>query len=240
MESFESLIAATAQQLVSSLSGLHGLTAHNGEVRREQVAQRLGVNTTQLICAIGFNFAVNHSRKLARFLGYASPENLAAERNYLFIHDRYSKLSVDDALEIYAALGRRSAPGDEWVDLVISRLNFIESQLEETINPVLVGGYKLEVRAIYENGIGSSAIVTTRLASDYALVRNIADEGMIMLETRAVSPDDFLRHPGVTEDEKSRAVFQKLIDPHLVRQYLDAHPGENREGKLVAALASLG
>lgn len=239
MQSFESLIRSPASQLVAVFSPLRGRVKGDGEVRRSQIAQLVGLSTTQLICGVGFNAELRRVPDLTRFLGYASIEALTAERNYLFIHDRYRSLSVNNVVEIYAALGKARPAVADWSDLVMSRLNNIEAQLEETINPVLIGGYKLEVRAIYENRLASPGLVKTRVDRNYTVLRDITNEAMIMLEVGAISPSDFLRNGGLSIEEKSRAIFQRLIPPPIIDSFLAEQPGADSEGKLRAARMSL-
>jgi len=236
MQSFENLIHATANDLSASFSPLRGKLRGDGDARRGQIAQLLGVNPAQLVCGVGFNVELPRIPDLPRFMGFTSREALIAERNYFFIHDRYRALSISNVVEIYAALGRSAGGAGEWSDLVMSRLNNIEAQLEETINPVLIGGYKLEVRAVYEHRLASSSLINARLDANYAVLRDITNESMLMLEVRAVAPGAFLRHPGVGIDEKARAVFQNLIPRAELESYLDEHPDGDPDGKLRAAL----
>ncbi|MGD9600806.1 MAG: hypothetical protein AB7O21_03760 [Gammaproteobacteria bacterium] len=224
MQTFESLIRAPAQTLVQIFLPLRERMRGDGEARRAHLAQLLGLNVAQLVCGVGFNASLPRVPDLVRFLGYPHPAALLAERNYLFIHDRYRSLSVNDIVEIYAALGAVPEASAEAGDLVISRLAELEAQLEETINPILVGGYRLEVRGIYESHLAVPVLVNSRLGAEYAVLRDITNESMIMLETGAVAPADFLRHPGVTAEEKSRAIFQRLISAQEVDRYLAENP----------------
>ncbi|MCC7120740.1 MAG: hypothetical protein IT493_04200 [Gammaproteobacteria bacterium] len=238
MQSFENLIQASAHGLSAIFSPLRARLKGEGEARRTQLAQLLGLNVAQLVCGVGFNVELPRIPDLPRFIGFATRDAMLAERNYLFIHDRYRALSVNNIVEIYAALGKSPGTAGEWSDLVMSRLNNIEGQLEETINPVLIGGYKLEVRAIYENRLASPALVNARLDPNYAVLRDITNESMIMLEISAIPADAFLRHPGVTIDEKARGLFQNLIPRDAVASYIAEHPDADPERKLAAALGA--
>jgi hypothetical protein len=225
--------------VIAEFSALKGIKKGDVETRREQIAGMVGLNAAQLVCGVGFNGAVNRVLNLARFLGFASTEALIAERNYAFIHDRYRSLGINDVLEIYAVLGRAEANRPEWADLIISRLNNVESQLEETINPVLIGSYKLEVRAIYENRLAAPAFLNVRFDRQYAVLRDITGESLLALESGIMNPLTFLEHPGLTVEEKSRAVFQRLIPKAVAEQYLAAHPGDQTDAKLRAAVVEV-
>lgn len=239
MQTFENLIRASAPELVAIFSPLRERVRGEGEARRTQLAQLLSLSLAQLVCGVGFNTELGRVPDLVRFLGYPHADAMHAERNYLFIHDRYRSLSVNDIVEIYAALGGSAAGAGAAADLVISRLSTLEAQLEETINPILIGGYKLEVRGIYENHLATPGLVKSRLAPEYAVLREITNESMIMLETGAISPAEFMREAGVTADEKSRALFQRLVPVEEVDRYLRERPQAADAAQLHAARANV-
>ncbi len=239
MQTFENLIRASAQGLVSLFSPLRERLRGEGAARRDHLAQLVGLNATQLICGVGFNLQLARVSDLARFLGYPALEALHAERNYLFIHDRYRSLSVNDIVEIYVALGSTEEIRLAAADLVISRLSTLEAQLEETINPILIGGYKLEVRGIYENHLAPPGLVNARLQAEYLMLREITNEAMIVLETGAISPSEFLRHAGVAAEEKSRAIFQRLIPLAEIDRYLLEQPTARDAEQLRVARTNL-
>lgn len=240
LQSFESLIRAPATGLVGIFSPLRSRVKGEGESRRAQIAQLVGLNSTQLICGVGFNPEFGRIPDLVRLLGYPARDALSADRNYQFIHDRYRNLSVNDIVEIYTVIGGNHGigVGGDASDLVISRLANLEAQLEETINPILIGGYKLEVRAIYENRLASPALIEARLDLNYSVLRDMTNESMIMLEVGAISPAEFIRHPGVTGEEKGRAIFQKLISVTDVDAYLAERPTASDAEQLKVACAS--
>lgn len=236
MVSFEALVRSSPEPLIAALVALRRKAKGDEDAVRGRIAQQLGVNITQLVCGLGFNPNTGNQVTIAKHLGFKSLEAFTAERNYQFIHDRYRSLSINNVLEIYAAA---AAQNIEWSDLVISRLNNIEAQLEETINPVLIGSYKLEIRAIYERKLASPALVKARLDANYAVLRDITNEAMIMLESGAVSPQEFMSHAGLSIEERSRAVFQRLVPTSIAEKFLQENPGLDAEGKLRAAIAGV-
>jgi hypothetical protein len=80
--------------------------------------------------------------------------------------------------------------------------------------------------------------VNTRLGAGYAVLRGITGESMVMLETGAVAAAAFLRHAGVTIEEKSRGVFLGLLPAATVQAYLAAQTEVDSADKLRAALAA--
>jgi len=227
MYSFETLLHASSDELLAIFAATRVGPLDDNDARREQIAQHLGIKVPQLLCAIGFNPSAPGQESICRALGYATFAALGTARNYAIIHDVYRALSINNILEIYAMLPRLSEPGSvRWSDLVLSRILNIESQLEETINPILIGGYKLEIRAIYEHNLASPDFVRERLSATHAVMRNIANENAIMLERGVIDPQAFLDCDGVSADEKRRAMFQGLIPPavadHYIRQIASA------------------
>jgi hypothetical protein len=238
LQTFENLVRCSAPELVAIFSPLRERARGEGEARRTQLAQMLGLNQQQLLCGVGFNRELRRIPDLVRLLGYGTYDALLADRNYLFMHDRYRDLSVNNVVDIYGAMGAPPGPDPEAIDLVLNRLHTLESQLEETINPILIGGYKLEVRGIYENKLATPALVAVRLADEFSLLRDITGESMIMLETGAISGAEFLRHPGVTGDEKARAISQRLIPADVVSDYAKEFSNAPDIAKIKAAQAS--
>ena len=220
MYSIESLLHAGREELGKILSSTRVAPQGDQHARRARIAQALGLNSAQLLCGFGFNPAIEDYETAIHFLGFSSLEAMASERNYLLVHDRYSNLSVNNILEIYAVLGVDSQRRSMWSDLVSSRLVTIEAQLEETINPILIGGYKLEIRGVYENSLASAAFVQLRLDPNYAVMRDITNECANMLVSRSISQEDFIRSSGLTAREKSRMVTQGLLDMATVDNYL--------------------
>jgi hypothetical protein len=165
-------------------------------------------------------------------------EALAGERNYTLVHDRYSNLSVSDILEIYRMLGDDVAHRSTWSDLASTRLFTIEAQLEETINPILIGGYKLEIRGVYESNLASPAFVRLRLEPNWTVLRDIANECVNMLTSNAITQAEFIRSDGLTVREKSRMILQGLLDKETVDSYLSEIGNSEDAASLREALAA--
>jgi hypothetical protein len=220
MYSFETLLRASSDELLAIFTATRVGPLDDNDARREQIAQQLGLRVPQLLCSVGFNAAVPNQGNICRVLGFAGFPALAAARNYAFIHDVYRALSINNILEIYSALNRLHEPGAHWADIVSTRMANLESQLEETINPILIGGYKLEVRAIYEHHLASAEFVRDRLTPNHAVMRDIANENNIMLEHGAIDPQEFLECTGLTNDEKRRVIFKGLIPPAVAEPYI--------------------
>ena len=237
MYSFEMLLHASSDELFAIFAATRVTPTDDDDTRRENIAQQLGVRAPQLLCALGFNSAINEQAGAIQALGFSDFTALAAARNYAFIHDVYSAVSINNILEIYGVLHRLNEPGVDWSDLVLTRINNIESQLEETINPILIGGYKLEIRSIYESNLASPEFVTSRLTPNHAVMRDIANENSIMIERGAIDPLAFLECAGISADEKRRAMFQGLIPPAIADHYIRQITSEDDQRSFREALS---
>lgn len=223
-ETLDTLVRAPGQRLVEIFGPLREQAQGGAAARRTQIAQLLGLSEAHLLCGVGFNPDAAKVRDLARFLGYADQAALVAERNFLFIHDRYRALALDDILTLYAVLGGTVTPLAGASDVAMSRLSRLEAQVEETINPILIGGYKLELQAIYRYRLAPLSFVETRLGADHRVLRALTSEGELMLAQGLVSPARFLRHAGITEEEKVAAATAGLLGPADLDSYLAERP----------------
>ena len=235
-ETLDSLLRASGQSVVNLFMPLREQVPGSGAARRARIAQLLGLSEAHLLCGVGFNPFAGRVRDLARFLGYPNHDALLAERNFLFIHDRYRLLALDDILALYAALGTQPDAAHGASDVAISRLNRLEAQVEETINPILIGGYKLEVQAIYRHRLAPLAFVEARLGGDHRVLRALTGEGNLMLAQGLVSPARFLRHAGISQDEKLLALEEGLLTFPDVDSYLAERPRAEDAAALKAAL----
>ena len=238
MYSFETLLHASSDELIAIFAATRVGPLDDNDARREQIAQQLGLKVPQLMCGVGFNAAVPEHDGILKVLGYAVFEGLATARNFAFIHDIYHSLSINNIIEIYGALHQLTEAGTDWSDLVLSRSTNMESQLEETINPVLIGGYKLEIRAIYENKLASDAFINGRLTPNHRVMRDIANENAIMIQQGAIEPMPFLQHEGVSADEKRRIIFQGLIPAPIADRYIRQIESEEERRLFREALES--
>ena len=240
MFSFDTLLHAGPDELLAIFAANRTTAAGDNDLRRERCAQQLGLRVPQLLCGLGFNAAVSSLDVVHRALGFRDFESLVAARNYAFIHDVYSGLTVNNIVEVYAALASLVEQGTNWSELVLTRITTLESQLEETINPILIGGYKLEIRAIYDNRLASRAFVLARLTPNHVVMRDVANENSLMLARGAIEPQAFLEASGLSLDEKRRAVFQGLIPPLVADHYIRQIDSAEERLRFREALASSG
>lgn len=234
MHPFEQLLTGGPEVLEALFERFAGLQEPDHDRRLERIGQRLGLNVPQLVCAAGFNPELERLPRVLQRLGFSSHEALVRERNYFFINDVYQQLSIDNIVDIYRQLARHPDPYDVVGDLIASRLGHIESQIEVTINPVMIGSYKLEIRALYENGMASDELVATRLRPDYEVLRGIADEIILLARSGTVSAAELLARAGVSPEEKRRLLFHDLVTPDEVARHLAGSDVPARERQVLS------
>jgi hypothetical protein len=201
----------------------------------EAAARTFSVNPTQLLCALAFNRTTRNVPRVWAALAYSCFEALQSRANYLFINDCYRFLTIDNVLDLYAEIVQH-ADAPAWVpDLVLDRLAFIEQQIEETINPVMIGSYKLEMRAIYEDGIADPSFIDARLKESDAALRGLGTEVALMVEHGLLTPREALWRPTVSLEEKQYLLRLRVVDPEVIRERLGAADLADAERRFLEA-----
>ena len=236
MRPFERLLLSSEAELAQTFAKFPIDRRGEVEPTLEATSRQLGLNTTELVCACGFNRHILNLPRVLNVLGFGSFDALWGHRNYLFITDVYHMLSINDVVAIYAAVGRFEPRDDLFPDLVGSRLSNIEAQIEATINPMVLGSYKLEMRAIYENGHGSRELVEMRLEASYAVLRSLSNEIDLILQAGVAEPAEILSHPGVTPEEKARMVQYGRVPVPVLKAHLQQPGLPEPEQRILRAL----
>jgi hypothetical protein len=224
MAAFERLLRGSEEQVATMFAQFRAEPPVDFDRRIDDIGLRLGLNASQLVCGFGFNRNAFSLPRVLNVLGFSSYDAMWSHRNFTFISDVYDGLSIDNILEIYQEVGVDPEPYDYMPDLILSRLSNIEAQIEATINPVLLGSYKLEIRGIYDNGLATREMVEARLTKDYEVLRGLADEIPLIVRSRALSGSQLLELPGVSPEEKRRMLFLDLVSRTDVERRLTA-PG---------------
>ncbi len=220
MSQYKQLLGASQEQLTKFFKVVAGETVANMAARQRAYADRLGINTSLLLCGVGFNRNTWRMPDLAKALGFDNLATLESARNNVFVRDIYSALSVENVVPLYGAMRRIESEADFWCDLIRARISFLQGRLEDTINPVLINGLKHEMRAIYENRLASPEFVAWRLTPELEVLRTMTSEIQLMLVNEAIPAQEFLDHQGVNAEEKRTAVFERLLPGELVEAYI--------------------
>jgi hypothetical protein len=222
MTDFESLLRADAAQLVQIFYRFPIETDPSATFKRKRLGANLGLNPAQLVCGLGFNHQAATLTDVIATLGFSTYADLAEQRDFLFINDPYRFLPVSNIVDVYRFANPSLAGGEDLADLVSRRLRHMEMELDRTLNPNAIQAYKAEVRALYEYAIGMPQLAEQRLEADYAGLRGITDEALIMMEFGTLAIDDLFCRPGLSPDEKRRLLNRAYVPESLLRRRLAA------------------
>ncbi|HKK16063.1 MAG TPA: hypothetical protein VJ981_05105, partial [Gammaproteobacteria bacterium] len=117
--------------------------------RINKVAAQLGLNHSQLVCALGFNKNIRELTDVISVLGFRSYKLLSYRQNELFTTDTYQQLSIDNILDIYSAKLDDAQIHESLQELLMPRLEHIEADISKNEDPGHVISYRMEIHAIY-------------------------------------------------------------------------------------------
>ena len=232
MTSLSHILGTNAEKL----SNLIRRSAGREGTREERVARaadRLGVNTAQLICGLGFN---PHLRELGTELaglGYSSYDDLAAQRNEVFVNDIYRRLSINDVLAVYSTVSKDSPLLEIMQYLLAARLQKIEGRIEQTVNSLVIERYKKEMRAIYADGVAQIEFAEARLNNTDSGFRALVNEVSIIVDSRLIPVGDIFFRDTILPEEKRRILNKGLIPKELVLARLEDQTISGQERRML-------
>lgn len=221
MAGLSHILGTSAQKLANLIRRSTAGSEGTREERVAHAAERLGLNPTQLICAIGFNPHLREIGPELKALGYAGYDELAAHRNELFVSDIYRKLSIDDVLAIYAAVCNDLPLLQIMQYLLTARLQKIEGRIEQTVNSLVIERYKKEMRAIYGGGVAQIEFAEGRLNNTDSGFRALVNEVSIIVDSRLIPVGDIFFRNTILPEEKRRILSRGLIPRELVLARLE-------------------
>lgn len=213
MASFDELLRASADQLVSLFAHIQFAPEIDSATRIGQVAVEFDIHTTELICGLGFNPASEYADTVLGALGFSSYEALANRRNYLFASDIYRRLGIHQIQQIYATIKNSSRIIEALGDVLISRLEHIEENIDGSISSRVIDAYKLEVRVIYAEGIGQIAFAEHRISDAENGFRALTNELSLIVENKVLPAGDLFFRNSVLPAEKRKLIKSGSI-PH--------------------------
>lgn len=212
---FSTLLCASADGLRHRIATELCVEDLTPERRMGGAAVRLGLGKAQLVCAFGFNPAVQGLSLELAALGYPSYDELARHRNQVYTTDVYDELSLADVQSVYRRA--RAEPHGRAIlqYLLPQRLTQIESRIDATVDPTLIDRYQRELRYFYFSGIAQPEFVEVRLSQGSAGFRALCDELELLLQSTPVAGTCLLEHPALGPAEKWRLIERGLVAaPH--------------------------
>ncbi len=184
------------------------------------ISAALGLNHSQLVCAIGFNKNIRDLTDIITVLGFKSHKVMTYRRNELFTTDTYQQLDIDNILDIYSARLEDVEILDTLRECLQPRLQHIEADMERTDDPGHTFSYRMEIHSIYQSGIADKPFAEERINRDIGKYRLIASELNEMINADIFPPSNFFFMANISPDEKKELIEQKHISLNMIKNRL--------------------
>ena len=189
--------------------------------RINKIAAKLGLNHSQLVCALGFNKNIRELTDIISVLGFRSFKLLSYRQNELFTTDTYQQLSIDNILDIYSARLEDEEIMQSLRELIMPRLEHIEADIEKTDDPSHIISYRMEVHAIYSSGIADKAFAEQRInKKGIGKYRIIANELGVIVEAGVLPASNMFFMDSISPEEKKDLIDRKHISEAMIKNRL--------------------
>ncbi len=230
---FSKLLTAPAERLVNLLYKTAMKEDEPRGVRLARIAKRLSMNPQQLTCALGFNAAIRELTDVIQTLGFHSYEQLAKERNELFIDDLYRFLKIEDILSIYVHVAQDPSTQAIMQYLLKTRIENIEKRIEATVNSLIIERYKKEIRSIYKDGLAQIEFAEERLNKTDSGFRALVNEVAIIVESKLIPVGDIFFRETILPEEKRKIMNRGLIPDEFITTRLEDQNISEQERKML-------
>lgn len=219
MATFNDIIAAQEEELLQHFYRFRDDSVPKGN-RLAAIAKKNRLHPQQVICAVGFNPNARYLTEVFPLLGYATYNELAQERNDIFVSDIYKRISLDNVLKIYEVIVNDNELLDVMQYLLKNRLTKVEERIEETVNSLVIEKYKAEIRAIYNDGIATIEFAEERLGLQDSGFRALLNEVNIIVESKLIPAGEIFFRGTILPREKQKLLSKGLIPKELVESRL--------------------
>lgn len=220
MVSFTELLTASDADLVRIFHKVSTDPAADFIVRINKAAAQLGLNHSQLVCALGFNRYIRDLTDIYSTLGFRSYKLLSYRCNELFSTDTYNQLSIDNVLDIYSERLEDQQILDTLRGMLWPRLEHIEADIGKTEDPAHVISYRMEIHAIYHAGIVDRDFAMRRIEQPIDKFRQMSGEIEVIIEMGMVPASNLFFSDALTADEKKLLIEAKHIDANMIKNRL--------------------
>ena len=221
MSDFREIITATPEKLVNVFYRIKPAPTPDFIVRIDWAATQLELNHTQLVCALGFNAAMETTSEVLALLGFSSYKALLIRRNELFCTAPYESLPIDNVIDIYTFAERNPGLTDQLRGLMKRRLETLEAAVDRDDDPAPGISYRIEVHAIYNGGFVDKAFAEDRLSRDIGRYRLLASEVEAIVARGFLPASNIFFMDSVTPEEKRLLIERGLIPPEMIRNRLN-------------------
>ncbi len=188
----------------------------------EEAAKLLKLNTSQLICSLGFNQQIHDLMDIIFTLGYESLDDFLKKRNRLFISDIYRQLSLKQILSIYDLILNNPKQSNIFITKLLSkRVGMLEHKIEKSVKPKLIENYRAELKTIYKTGSIPMEFIDLRLENPDSGFRALLDEVSLIVDSKAISAMEIFIRDSILPEEKRRLITRGLIPKELISKRLE-------------------
>jgi hypothetical protein len=220
MTSFTELLTASDDELVRLFYKTNVGEEKDFIKRINAAAAQLGLNHTQLVCALGFNKHIRELTDIQQQLGFRSHKLLTYRQNELFTTDTYTQLPIDNILDIYSQRLEDQEVLNTLRELLQPRLEHIETVIEKTDDPGHIISYRMEIHAIYTAGIADKAFADERLKKDIGKFRLMANEANVIIEAGYHPPSNLFFMDSLSPEEKKNLIEGGHINKDMIKNRL--------------------
>ncbi len=218
--SFTELLTATDSDLVRLFYRIKSDPRDDFIIRINKVAEQLGLNHTQLICALGFNRHIRELSDIHSVLGFKSYKLLMYRNNELFRTDTYRQLSIDNVIDIYAEHLEDEDIFAALRQLLKPRLDNIQARIAASDDPQLMICYRMEVHTIYTAGLADTAFAESRLAEPISRFRELASEVNVIADSGLLPPSNMFFMDSLSPGEKVSLIEKCGISRAMIENRL--------------------
>lgn len=220
MLSFTELLTASDSDLVRIFYKVKSDSKDEFIIRINKIAAQLGLNHTQLICALGFNKHIRDLTDIHSILGFRSFKVLDYRNEELFSTDTYNQLGIDNILDIYSERLEDEETLAILRKLLRPRLKHIEEDISNNQDPGHIMSYRMEIHAIYGSGIADQEFADERINQEIGEHRVISDELKLILDANYQAPSNLFYLDSVSPAEKEILITGFEISQDMIKNRL--------------------
>lgn len=220
MISFTELLTASDADLVKIFYKIKSNTGEDFIVRINKVAAQLGLNHSQLVCALGFNKHIRDLSDIYSLLGFRSYKILSYRCNELFSTDTYNQLEIDNILDIYSERIEDETILVSLKEMLRPRLEHIEADIDKNEDPSHVFSYRMEIHALYTAGIVDQSFAEYRISKEIGRFRIIANEVNMIIEAGFFPPSNLFFMDTISPEEKKELINKKHVNQDMIKNRL--------------------
>lgn len=220
MVSFTELLTAADADLVKFFYKIKTNPSEDFIIRINKAAAQLGLNHSQLVCALGFNKYIRDLSDIYSLLGFRSYKILSYRCNELFSTDTYNQLSIDNILDIYSERIEDETILASLKEMLIPRLEHIEADIDKNEDPSHVISYRMEIHSIYTAGMVDKSFAEYRINKDIGRFRIIANELNLIIEAGYFPPSNLFFMDTISPEEKKELIAQEHVNKDMIKNRL--------------------